>query len=93
LSILCAVCLAAAPAVAEEARFPVERFRPAIDGSGVLDVDSGQVGQHLQWSVGAFGHYALNPLVLVDENGRGPALASPPSPSPSPGSAACRARM
>ena len=59
----------AVPAAAEEAHFPVERFRPAIDGTGVLDVDSGQVGQHLQWTVGAFANYALNPLVFVDENG------------------------
>ena len=59
----------AVPAAAEEAHFPVERFRPAIDGTGVLDVDSGQVGQHLQWTVGAFANYALNPLVFIDENG------------------------
>ena len=54
----------ATTASAEEARFSVERFRPAIDGSGVLDVDSGAVGEPWQWSVGAFANYALNPLVL-----------------------------
>jgi outer membrane protein OmpA-like peptidoglycan-associated protein len=63
----CAVL--AAPVAAEEARFPVERFRPAIDGTGVLDVDSGQVGEHLQWTVGAFANYALNPLVFVNADG------------------------
>lgn len=63
----CAVL--AAPVAAEEANFPVERFRPAIDGTGVLDVDSGQVGEHLQWTVGAFANYALNPLVFVNGDG------------------------
>jgi outer membrane protein OmpA-like peptidoglycan-associated protein len=64
------------PAAAEEARFPVERFRPAIDGSGVIDVDSGAVGEHLDWTVGAFANYALNPLVLVGDDGRGPSLVA-----------------
>ena len=62
--------LAAAAGHAEEAHFPLERFRPAIDGAGVLDVDSGTVGGHLQWSVGAFVNYALNPLVLRQDGAR-----------------------
>ena len=60
---------ATAASAQEEGRFPVERFRPAIDGTGVLDVDSGQVGTHLQWSAGAFANYAFNPLVFVDRDG------------------------
>ena len=66
---LLALLLAVPGFAQEEARFPVERFRPAIDGTGVLDVDSGQVGDHLQWTVGAFANYALNPLVFLDANG------------------------
>jgi outer membrane protein OmpA-like peptidoglycan-associated protein len=67
---LLSCAILAAPVAAEEARFPVERFRPAIDGTGVLDVDSGQVGEHVQWTVGAFANYALNPLVFVDTDGQ-----------------------
>ena len=77
LQALCAIAsLATAAAHAEEARFPVERFRPAIDGSGLIDVDSGDVGDHLDWSVGAWANYALNPLVLRNETERVGALVA-----------------
>ncbi|HEY1101400.1 MAG TPA: OmpA family protein, partial [Myxococcota bacterium] len=69
VAMLLAAVIATPPAGAEEANFPVERFRPAIDGNGVLDVDSGFVGTHLQWSAGAFANYALNPLVFIGANG------------------------
>lgn len=44
--------------------FPIERFRPASDRNGVLDVESGAVRRHLAYDVGLFGSYSLNPLVL-----------------------------
>ncbi len=66
----------AGPASSEEARFPVERFRPAIDGSGVLDVDSGDVGEPFSVSVGGFANYALNPLVLRNDTERVGALVA-----------------
>ncbi|MDP2342537.1 MAG: OmpA family protein [Deltaproteobacteria bacterium] len=73
--LLCAIA-ASTSALAEEARFPVERFRPAIDGNGLIDVDSGDVGDHLDWSAGAFVNYALNPLVLRNDTQRVGALVA-----------------
>ena len=70
------LCLAAVPSIAEEARFPVERFRPAIDNSGIIDVDSGSVGGHLSWNVAGFANYALNPLVLQQDGQRSGALVA-----------------
>ncbi len=62
--VVLAAALAAGGLRAEEARFSVERFRPAIDGRGLLDVDSAALGESFEVSAGAFLGYALNPLVL-----------------------------
>jgi outer membrane protein OmpA-like peptidoglycan-associated protein len=70
------VFLIAVPAFAEEARFPVERFRAAVDANGIIDVDSADVGGHLEVSVGAFANYALNPLVLRNQTERVGALVA-----------------
>jgi outer membrane protein OmpA-like peptidoglycan-associated protein len=72
--VFASLVLASLPLHAEEARFPIERFRPAIDNSGVIDVDSGDVGVPFAWNIGAFANYALNPLVLVRNGQRGDAL-------------------
>jgi outer membrane protein OmpA-like peptidoglycan-associated protein len=69
-SIALLLALVAAPVLAQDAdpnksNFPVERFRPAIDGNGMLDVEWGQVGSHLDANLSLIGNYNLNPLVLV----------------------------
>ena len=46
--------------------FPAERLRPATDREGILDVESGRVGHHLEWDVALWMGYALNPLVLYE---------------------------
>ncbi len=48
----------------ENAGFPVERLRPSLDRSGIIDVESGAVGEHLQYDLSLWGWYALNPLTL-----------------------------
>src|SRR5688572_16207826 len=55
---------ATAPAAAEVTAFPVERFRPTLDRDGLIDVESGSVGEHLTWDAGLWLNYALNPLIL-----------------------------
>src|SRR5687768_16594483 len=74
--LIIAILASASVSAEEEARFPVERFRPAIDGTGVLDVDSGDVGEPFAFSVGGFVNYALNPLVLRNETERVGALVA-----------------
>jgi large repetitive protein len=62
-------CFAAA-AQSERAEFPVERFRPALDANGLTDVEWSGVGNHFEAGAFLFGNYALNPLVLRDDNVR-----------------------
>ena len=45
---------------------PGERFRPALNSRGILDVESGSVGGHLDWSAALWATYALNPLVVYE---------------------------
>ena len=56
--------LGASQASAEKGSFPAERLRPAMDREGILDVESGAVHGHLDYDVGVWLGYALNPLVL-----------------------------
>ena len=46
--------------------FTVERFRLAIDGNGLLDVDWADVPGHKSWGVGLWASFARDPLVLYD---------------------------
>ena len=60
--------LALAPAVSaatieEGVAFSAERFRPASNDAGIIDVESAAVGEHLQWDVALWTGYALNPVV------------------------------
>ena len=71
-----ALAMGASVAHAEEVHFQFERFRPVIDASGILDVESGDVGKSLAWNIAAFGNYSLNPLVLVKGQKRGSALVA-----------------
>ncbi|HEY1099022.1 MAG TPA: OmpA family protein [Myxococcota bacterium] len=45
---------------------PGERFRPSTTSHGILDVESGAVGGHLDWNAAVWFGYALNPLVVYD---------------------------
>ncbi len=49
---------------------PGERFRPSLSSRGILDVESGSVGGHLDWSAAVWAGYALNPLVVYRGNDR-----------------------
>lgn len=44
--------------------FAGDRFRPAIDREGILDVESADVGEHLDYDLGMFLGYSHNNLVL-----------------------------
>ncbi len=66
--------LVSGAAVAEEGDFPVERFRPSTTRDGLLDVEWGGVGEHLQWDGALWVNYALNPLVIYDGDQRVGAL-------------------
>ncbi len=49
----------------------VERLRPALDREGIIDVESGSVGQHLDYDVALWANYGANPLTFssVDADG------------------------
>ena len=47
---------------------PVERFRPAIDDKGLATTESGAIPSHLGFQTGLLLNYALNPLVIRDNN-------------------------
>lgn len=64
----------AGSAAAEDADFPAERFRPSTTRNGLLDVEWGGIGEHLQWDAALWGNYALNPLVIYDGEERVGAL-------------------
>ena len=68
-TLLLVCCLAVRPTDAQaQARqdFSIERFRPAIDGSGILDVNWAGVPGHNSWGLGAWAGFAHDPLVLYD---------------------------
>jgi outer membrane protein OmpA-like peptidoglycan-associated protein len=67
------VLAAATPLRAQEpASIPAERLRPAMDREGLIDVEWGGVGEHLDYDLGLWMGYALNPLVVYrrDDDGR-----------------------
>ena len=66
-----AVVLLAGASQAATPEIPADSFRPTLDASGVIDVDSATVTGHLGADASLFSNYALNPLVLntVRENG------------------------
>ena len=49
--------------------FSAERFRPALDANGVIDVESGKVLPHLTPDVALWLGYALNPLLIQQSDG------------------------
>ena len=67
-----AIAFFAISAVAQN-RFdvPVERLRPAINEEGILDVESGKVGEHMDWDAAMWVGYALNPLVAYKPDDEG----------------------
>src|SRR6266542_1023822 len=46
--------------------FGIERFTPAIDRAGLLDVEWGGVPGHLAWGAGVLVGFAHDPLVIYD---------------------------
>ena len=58
------LCLAALPAAAQD--LPTDRFRPALDARGLADVESAQVGQHLEGSAALWLGWDHQSLELVD---------------------------
>ncbi|MDP2341252.1 MAG: OmpA family protein [Deltaproteobacteria bacterium] len=74
--VVVALALSSGAARAEETRFPAERFRPSTTRAGLLDVEWGGVGEHMQWDVALWGNYALNPLVVYDGDVRAGSLVA-----------------
>ena len=60
----------------EDRTFNLERFRPALDRYGILDVESGQVRGHLDFDLGLVVNYSLNPLLIREEGERVGALVA-----------------
>lgn len=55
----------------EAATFPVERLRPAINREGIIDVEWGVVGEHLNFDLTLGLGYAHNPLRLYRQTPTG----------------------
>ncbi|MDP2344928.1 MAG: OmpA family protein [Deltaproteobacteria bacterium] len=64
LSALAVLASFAAQAAEEPARFPAERFRPALSRDGIVDVEPGAVPAHLDADVALWLGYAHEPLAL-----------------------------
>jgi hypothetical protein len=68
LVLVCSLGLGPAEAWAQARQdFSIERFRLAIDGSGILDVNWAGVPGHNSWGLGAWASFAHDPLVLYDD--------------------------
>lgn len=69
LAFVCALALAASPAAAQQEAFsiPVERFRPALDDKGFATTEAAAIPTHLGFQTGLILNYALNPLVIRDQ--------------------------
>ena len=61
--------LAPLAAAQEVSTFPVERFRPAMNREGLLDVEWGAVGEPFSFDVALWFGYAHEPLVLYESMG------------------------
>ncbi|MDP2340773.1 MAG: OmpA family protein [Deltaproteobacteria bacterium] len=55
--------------------FSAERFRPALDTNGLIDVESGKVLGHLSPDAALWLGYALNPLLIQQSDGGGDPFA------------------
>lgn len=68
LTWLACACALALPARAQEDAFtlPVERFRPAIDDNGFTTTEGAAIPSHMGFQAGLLLNYALNPLVIRD---------------------------
>jgi outer membrane protein OmpA-like peptidoglycan-associated protein len=62
-------------AVAQQ-NVPGERFRPSTTSSGVIDVESAAIGEHLTWNAALWGGYALDPLIVFNGDERLGALVN-----------------
>jgi|GEM_PF-258842 len=62
---------AARAQIQETGTIPAEQFTPAMDREGIIDVEWGTTGQHLDWDVAMQAGYALNPLVLYQRKADG----------------------
>ncbi len=65
----------------EPRTFAIERFRPSMDGEGILDVEIAQIKQLWAWDIALWLNYANDPLVLRIEDpdgsvSRGPSLVA-----------------
>lgn len=61
--------VAAAEPETQAIEVSADTFRPALDASGLLDVESGALSGHLDADLGFFTSYLLNPLVLRESGG------------------------
>ena len=53
----------------ENDSFPIERFRPAMDREGILDVEWGDIGEPFSFDIALWLGYAHEPLVLYEALG------------------------
>src|SRR4051812_3525319 len=58
---------AAHPRVARAGGFDGQRYVPAAGAAGGFVVERTLVPQHLDWGIGLFMNYAVDPVVVVDE--------------------------
>ena len=71
IALLTFAAAASAQSLTEEKTFSAERFRPALDNQGVLDVESPTVLEHGTWTAGLWLWYAHSPLNLISEDAGG----------------------
>ena len=57
-------------ALGQDANADIERFRPAVDPYGYASVESADTLGHLQMSMGMWGNFADDPLVLIQNGER-----------------------
>jgi outer membrane protein OmpA-like peptidoglycan-associated protein len=70
------LAVSSAPARAQsiDEGFALDRLRPATTSDGILDVEWGGVGEHLQWDVALWSNWGRAPFVLYDGDARVGAL-------------------
>jgi outer membrane protein OmpA-like peptidoglycan-associated protein len=60
----CAATAGRAQDFGELGDITVERLRPSLDREGIVNVESGSVGQHLDFDIALWGGYGANPLTF-----------------------------
>jgi outer membrane protein OmpA-like peptidoglycan-associated protein len=70
------VAVPAGAADAVDEGFALERFRPATTNAGINDVESGAVGEHLQWDATLWLNYSHDPFVVYADGQRAGALVA-----------------